>query len=352
MKPGVKGVPNHPLLFCAFLVKVVAVVLVHLVIPPFHGVARVLVEKPRNAVDIVEPPLHLLPERDEMLLDDLVDGPDVEFRVLQEPQKELQGAVARSPAHAVDGGVQHVHSLDDALLGVGVSQLDVVVAVETQFLNGDILLVEVQVIGDLLGVKGPVGVHQVQAVHLRRLGNVLQSLVELRLDGRRHRHDVKGGVVTLVLGALDRVQGLVDLGHVAGRADHVHGAVLFFVEPVKVDAADVEHDRKLGMIGPLVAPHHPLQELLVAKIPRAELGARVFVALHELLAQLDDVHPRAGDGGVNRLHEILGELVIVDQPPVADGAIQDLELFSKHGMSFLRIGISTANQGRFFRQTP
>jgi len=107
------------------------------------------VELARDVVLHVRPPLDLAAQRQQLLFQSLVDGPNMEFRVAQETNQQFHRAVPGPPAHAVDGAVHAVGAEDDGLDGVGVGQLLVVVGMEPQFLIRGVFFVKLQIAGYL-----------------------------------------------------------------------------------------------------------------------------------------------------------------------------------------------------------
>ena len=105
---------------------------------------------PADSVDVIETPLDLLAQRYEVLLDGLVERGNVKFGILQEIEQQLQVAIAGAAANAIYGSVQQIYSIDDSLLGIGKSQLLVVVSMKSQRLVGAVFFVQIQVVGYLL----------------------------------------------------------------------------------------------------------------------------------------------------------------------------------------------------------
>ncbi len=120
-----------------------------------HGTAGMLVELAGDVVLGVRPPLDRLAQRQQMVLEHVVDRPDAELRVAEEADQQLHRAVARPAAQAGHRGVDPVGAVDDRLDRVGEGQLLVVVGVDADLLAGRLakgqVLLHQQL--DLLGVQ-------------------------------------------------------------------------------------------------------------------------------------------------------------------------------------------------------
>ena len=91
----------------------------------------------------------------DVLLDELDNGVYIVFRVLQEAEKELHGAVSCTSAHAAVGSIEPVNAVADCFDSVGECKLLVVVCVDTKLLAVLISVLGVEC-GDtcyLLGVE-------------------------------------------------------------------------------------------------------------------------------------------------------------------------------------------------------
>ena len=97
-----------------------------------------------------------------------------------------------------------------------------------------------------------------------------------------------------------------------------------------VDTPHVKHHRELGSRFRLIGIDNALDVVVVAEVPRAELVARVIFALAQALPDLKEVDRGVTSCAIRRFHQVIFELIVVDQASVSDRAIQYLDLFSKH----------------------
>ena len=151
-----------------------------------------------------------------------------------------------------------------------------------------------------------------------------QRLVQLALGHRRQSHQVEAGLVALVVGVLDHVEGQRDLVDVGGDPDEVEHALRLRQDVLGVVAlVGVGHRRQLQ--GRVVVADDAPDVALDTVLPRSELPGR------ELRAGVDvpDLHvvDAALDAGlIDRLDGLVRELVVVHQAAVPDGAVHHLDL--------------------------
>ena len=111
---------------------------------------------------------------------------------------------------------------------------------------------------------------------------------------------------------------------VGGDADEVDDALVLGQDVlVVVGALGVGHDGDLERRG--VVADDAADGVLVTVLPRTVLGGGVD-ALRGLVAQLHVVDPGGDQRLVDRFDELVLPDVLVDEPAVADGAVQDLNL--------------------------
>jgi len=281
-----------------------------------------LVELAADVVGDAGAPVEFLAEGDEVVLQELEDGTELEFGVAEEAEEEFHGAVAGAAAEAGHGGVYAVGAVDDAFDGVGEGELEVVVHVEADFFFGvfagfEVLLDEHF---DLLGVEGAVGVDDDEGVG-GGFGEDIQGLIEFGFLDGGDGHEVGGDFVAHVLGVLDHLGGFGDLGDVEGDADEIDDAFVFgddVVLPVAL-AAGVGHDGEFeGLFG---FADDAADGVFLAEAPVAVLAAGEEFAG----GAVADFHviDAGGDAGVvDGADDVVVEAVVVDEAAVADGAVE------------------------------
>ena len=269
-------------------------------------------------------PVQLLAQRDEMLLDALQYGAEVEFWVFQEADEQLQRAVARAAPQPVDGGVQAAGAQDQRLDGVGVRELLVVVRVNADHLAAplDGLQEGQRQVANLLGIERAEAVHQVDGVH-RALHQRRQRVFKVAVQHGGDRHQVERGLVPLLVRVGDHVDGGGNLVDVGGHADAVEDALLLWQDVgVVIRPLGIRHGAQLHLAR--VVAHDSPDVVFVGILPRAVLLAREDL-LRCLVADLHIIHTGGHAGVVDRLHEMFLEQMIVDQPAVAYRAVQHLD---------------------------
>ena len=263
--------------------------------------------------------------RHQVFLQEFENRAKVELRVFQEAQQQFHRAVAGTAAQAEHGGVDAVGALDDGLDGVGKRQLHVVVRVDADLLadrvsHGDVFDDQFP---NLLVVECPVAVHHDDGVHWR-LSQRVQCLVDLGVGDRADGHDVAGCLVAFVVGVLDHVHRGRNLMRVSGDADAVEHALLGRQDVgLVVGLAGVGHGGELERT--VVVADDPAQIILVAVFPVAVLLPGKL-RLGGFVAQFHVVDTGLDGGVVDSLDEVILKKVVVDKAPVADGAVQNLDL--------------------------
>ncbi|MBA7700262.1 hypothetical protein ES703_108972 [subsurface metagenome] len=176
---------------------------------------------------------------------------------------------------------------------------------------------------DLLGVEGAEAVHQVEGVN-GALGNDLQGLRQFMLRHHRDRHELHRRLVALLVGILYHIHSNGYLVDVGGDANDVQNALLFRQDVfVIVAALRVRHGAQLQGSG--VIADDAANVLLVAVLPRAVLAGRVY-GLGALVAHLHVINARGHACFVHGPHEVVVELVIVDQTSVPDSAVKQSDV--------------------------
>ena len=263
--------------------------------------------------------------RHQVFLQEFENWAQVKLRVFQEAEQQFHRAVAGATTQAEHGGVNPIGALDDGFDGVGERQLHVVVRVNADLLpgrlgHGNVLPGQLT---NLLVVERPVAVHHDDGVD-RGLGEGLERLVDFRVGDGADGHDVAGRLVAFVVSILDHVHRGRDLVHIGGHADAVEHALLGRQDVgLVVGLAGVGHGGKLE--GGVVVADDPAQVVLVAVFPVAVLLPGKL-RLGGLVAQFHVVDASLNIGVINGLDEVVLKQVIVDQAPVADGAVQNLDL--------------------------
>ena len=175
-------------------------------------------------------------------------------------------------------------------------------------------------------------IEMAEAVHdhhrARRCGcDRFENLPDLLLGDVRHGHQVGHCLVALLASVVEHVHRLGHLVGVKRDADHTQHAVGGRREGgLPIALAGIGHGRKRqpGALGVMVADDPP-HVLFVAVPPRTESVLRKQ-PLRVLVADLHRIHARRDARVVHRADEFVAELVVVDQAPVADCAIQYLQL--------------------------
>lgn len=98
-------------------------------------------------------PLDLLSHRDQIVLYELQDRDQIEFRIFQEANQQFQTAVARASPDTVKRAVKIFGVVDNALDSVGVGKLLLVMAMNPHLLAGQVFAVELDQILDLLAIQ-------------------------------------------------------------------------------------------------------------------------------------------------------------------------------------------------------
>ena len=166
------------------------------------GRAGMLVQDARYEIWDDVAPLDLLAHRDHVVLNDFEDGRQVEFRILQETDEQFEAAIAGAAADAVQRAVHVVGVVDDAFDGVRVGELLLVVAMDANRLAGQVLLIELDHIFDLLAIERAEAIDDVHHVH-GRFGELIERFDEVGFDLLRDGHDVAGRFVAEVVTFVD-----------------------------------------------------------------------------------------------------------------------------------------------------
>ena len=126
------------------------------------------------------------------------------------------------------------------------------------------------------------------------------------------------------MGVLDHLQRGGDLVDVSGHAHHINHALRLGQNVfVVIGALRIRHHRKLE--GGWIVADDAAQVVLQAVFPDTVL-ARDDDLPRGLIAQLHVINPGLHTGGIDGLDDLVVELVVVHQAPVADGAIQHFDL--------------------------
>ena len=289
---------------------------------------RVTVEHARNHLRNDVAPFVLAVQRQEQFLDGVENRTQVVFGVLEEAEQKFGGAVACAASHARHGTVEVVHVVDDGLDRVAEGELLVVVTVEAELLALHDSLVTGEFLVDVFLVEGAETVDEVKHVGVAFFVHLVERFVEFRTAVTAHGHDVEGGFVTHVVEGVHHADTLVDVLHVACHAEHLVGAFGGGLHGVHVHAAYVGHHGHLHL-GIDAVLHFP-QEVVVTELPRAVfLGVEEFGGV--LVTHFHVVDAGCGEECIEAADEFQGEVVLVDEAAVADGAVEDFDAFVVHG---------------------
>ena len=295
------------------------------------GVLRVTVEHARNHLRDDVTPLVLALQRQEQFLDGVEHRAQVVLRILEEAEEELGGAVACAASHARHGTVEVIDVVDNGLDRVGEGELLVVVTVETELLALHDTLVAGKFLVDVFLIERAEAVDEVEHVGLAFFVHLVERFVEFRTAVTAHGHDVEGRLVAHVVEGVHHADTLVDVLDVAGYAEHLVWAFGGGLHGVHVHAAHVGHHGHLHVRFDAVL-HFP-QKVVVAELPRA-----VFLRVEKfggvLVTHFHVVDAGCGEECIESTDEFQGEIVLVDEAAVADGAVEDFDCFVVHGLFF------------------
>ncbi len=218
--------------------------------------------------------------------------------------------------------------VDDGLDRVGEGELLVVVAVEAEFFALHDSLVAREFLVDVFLVEGAEAVDEVEHVGLAFFLHLVERFVEFRTAVTAHGHDVERRLVAHVMEGVHHADTLVDVLHVACHAEHLVGAFGGGLHGIHVHAAHVGHHGHLHL-GIDAVLHFP-EQVVVAELPWAVfLGVEKFGGV--LVAHFHVVDAGCGKEGIEAADEFQGEIVLVDETAVADGAVEDFDAFVVHG---------------------
>jgi len=244
-------------------------------------------------------PLNGFSQFQHVFLQQLQDGPKLELGIAQEAKEQFHGTVACSPAKAGHGGVSAIATEDDYFNRIGESQLLIVVGVNANLLIG----------ADI------------------RLGEFFKRLINLGLGYGGDGHEIAGGFIAHFVSMLYHFHRFGNLIDVTGYADDVEDALIArFDLRFPVALAGVGHggEFEAGLFSIVVA-YDPAHVLLVAVAPRAELVPREQ-SRGVLVADFHVIEPSSDAGVIYGPDDLVGELVVVDEPAVADGAVEHFKL--------------------------
>lgn len=275
-------------------------------------------------------PLQCLAQFHEMLLKEFPDRTTVEFRIAEEPEKEFHRAVPRAAAEPVHGRIDTVNTQDDRLDCVGERELLVVVGVDPHLFPRPLDRVEILSHEDveLLAVERAETVHDEDDINRCR-GEHLEGLIDFGVLDGGDGHEVAGGLIAFFVRALDHVHRFGDLVHITGHPDHVQDALILGKDVgLPVALAGIGHHREFqaGCLRVVVAGD-------AADILLRTAAEWTVLVLREkapgvLVSDLHIIDARLNAGFVDRLDEIVVELMVVDETTVADGAVEHLQLRS------------------------
>ena len=292
-----------------------------------NRILRVAVEHARNHLRDDVAPFVLFLEREEEFLDGVEHWAQIVFRILEEAEQEFGRAVASTAAHAGDGTVEVIDTVDDSLDCVAEGELLVVVSVETELLVLHDASVTRDFLVDVFLVEGAKAIDEVKDVGMAFFVHLVESFVEFRTAVAAYGHDVERRFVAHVVECVHHADALVDVLHVACHAEHLVGAFAGGLHGVHVHAAHVGHHGHLHL-GFDAVFHFP-EQIVVAEFPRA-----VFLGVEKvrrvLVTHFHVVDAGCGKECIETTDEFQGEIVLVDEAAVADGAVKDFDAFVVH----------------------
>jgi len=159
--------------------------------------------------------------------------------------------------------------------------------------------------------------------------NRLQHRVDLGLGDLRDGHEVGRGLVAQAVRVLDHLHRFGDLVGVECDPDHVQHALAARHElllPVALPRVRHGDELQVGRLV-VVSADHPVQVFFVAVLPRAEL-LRGELPRRVLVADLHVVDAGGQARLVHGAHLLVAELMVVDQTPIANGAVEHLQFRS------------------------
>ena len=221
--------------------------------------------------------------------------------------------------------------VNDCLDRVAEGKLLVIVAMETELLVLHDSLVTSQFLVNVFLVEGAKAVNEVKHVGLAFFVHLVQGFVEFRTAVTAHGHDVESRLVAHFVEGVHHFDTLVDVLDVACHAEHLVRAFGCGLHSVHIHAAHVSHHGHLdvGFDTVLDLP----QEIVIAELPRA-----VFLGIEEfrrvLVAHFHIVHTGSGEERIEATHKFEGEVVLVDETAIADGAVENFDAFVVHGFTF------------------
>ena len=169
---------------------------------------------------------------------------------------------------------------------------------------------------------------EVEHVGLAFFLHLVERFVEFRTAVAAHGHDVEGGLVTHVVEGVHHADALVDVLHVAGHAEHLVGAFRGGLHGVHVHTAHVGHHGHLHL--GFDAVFYLPEQVVVAELPRA-VFLRVEKFGRVLVTHFHVVDAGCGKERIEAADEFQGEVVLVDEAAVADGAVENFDAFVVHG---------------------
>ena len=140
-----------------------------LIVCKLNCLLGVAVQKSRaHILDVIAPMNPLRTQRGHMLLDEFQQMIDVVFWILKEAHKQLDGAVSRTTADSLHGGIHKGKSVGHGFNGVCKGKILVVMCVEADLLTCALYCRNVFLckLGGILGVERAIAVYKVDNVNI------------------------------------------------------------------------------------------------------------------------------------------------------------------------------------------
>ena len=161
----------------------------------------------------------------------------------------------------------------------------------------------------------------------RRLGKLIQRLNQVKFIFPRDRHDIDTGLITQIMDPVAQRDRLIDILDIGRNTNHIDRAFIDRLELLLQHTVRINHNADLDIRFDSV---DDLADLVIITILPSTILFRIGHLTAGPIAQLHIINSGVADSLIDGPDKFIREIVVIDQPAIADRTIQNFNLFSVH----------------------